>query len=95
VRRAGAAAALALVAAGAGADCVEGGRIATLGVREEHVLLLDEREQPFGLVRVAAADAARIETARTLTRIGGRICDFGLFLIVDGRLVMAREVMAF
>jgi hypothetical protein len=59
------------------------------------VLLLDEREQPFGLVRVAAADAARIEAGRSVTPIAGRICAFGLFLIVDGRLVMAREIMRF
>ena len=95
MRGAAAALALALVAAGAAADCVESARIASLGVREEHVLLLDAQERPFALVRVSGPDAARIEAGRTVTRIGGRICDFGLFLIVDGRLVMALEVMAF
>jgi hypothetical protein len=87
-----AAAALALVGAGAAADCLDSGRIASLGVRDDLVLLLDARERPFGLVRVFAEDAARILSARRVVPVGGPLCPFALFLIADGRLVVAREV---
>jgi hypothetical protein len=84
-----------LGAAGAAADCFDTERIASIGVRDEHVLLLDKHERPFALVEVAAADAARIEAALSVTRLAGRICDHSLFLIADGRLIMARRVLRF
>jgi hypothetical protein len=91
-----AAATLALGAAGAAAaDCFDGDRTVSIGVRDDHVLLLDRNEQPFALVEVAPADAARIEAALSITPLAGRICDHSLFLVVDGRLIVARRVMRF
>jgi hypothetical protein len=86
------AAALALAGAGAAADCLDSARIATLGLRDDMVLLLDAHEEPFGLVRIFAEDAPRIRAARRITPVGGPLCPFGLFLIADGHLVVAREV---
>jgi hypothetical protein len=86
------AAALALVGAGAAADCLDSARIASLGLRDDMVLLMDASEAPFGLVRIFAEDAARIRSARSVVPVGGPLCAFNLFLIADGHLVVAREV---
>lgn len=88
----GAALVLALAGAGAAADCLDSARITSLGLRDDMVLLLDEREEPFGLVRIFAEDAPRILSARRVVPVGGPLCAFNLFLIADGHLVVAREV---
>ncbi len=91
--RLGAAAALALAAGAAGASCIDTARIASLGVRGDAILLIDADDTPFAIVGLWPGDAARLPAARRIEPIRGRVCGHQMLFIVDGRLIMARDIL--